>query len=479
VRVTSTDASTDAAQRVRGTSADAALITGATEVLAAFVAGTTFTELPMAVVEAAKIAILDGVANLLAGSSQPVARIIARYVHEMGGAAACGVVGWGFKTNPPQAAFANGVFLHCLDFEVQGYPAAHGTSAILPATLALAEAGGATGRAVLTAYAVGWEVQSRLRTAGPKHQPHPFHPPGIFGPLAAAAASGKVLELSQDQIRTALGIAASRTGGLFANNGTMTKSTHPGNAGRLGLEAALLARAGLTSNGTILEAHAGYVETLFGDEFDWDELNSGDLGRRFHLVDPGFNIKRYPAEIYLQWLIDAVLELRQQHNLRPEQVVRLELEVPAVQAALSRPRPDSGLDGKFSWEYCAAIAVVDGHVGIDSFTDATRFSPTVEDMLDRVRVVPNPAIPADMLSLWVEARAHLRDGQDVTARCRGYRGSIANPMNREERVAKFRACANRVLGSADVERALMLVENLDNVADARELMEVLNHARAE
>jgi 2-methylcitrate dehydratase PrpD len=453
--------------------------TGATQALAAFVADTSWAKLPANVVEAAKIAILDGVANLLAGSSQPVAHIIARYVRELGGAPACGVVGWGFKTNPPQAAFANGVFLHCLDFEVQGYPAAHGTSAILPPALALAEAGGASGRAVITAYAVGWEVQARLRTAGPKHQAHPFHPPGIFGPLAAAAASASVLQLSQDQVRMALGVAGSRTGGLFANNGTMTKSTHPGNAGRLGLEAALLAQAGLTSNDSILEARTGYVETLFGDEFDWDELG-GDLGRRFHLVEPGFNIKRYPAEIYLQWLIDAVLDLRrQQHELRPELVERLELEVPAVQAALSRPRPSSGLDGKFSWEYCAAVALVDGHVGIDSFGDATRFSPAIEDMLDRVHVVPNPAIPVDMLGLWVGARAHLRDGRDFAAQCRAYRGSIANPMNRQERIDKFRSCAGRVLSANDAEHTLTLVENLENIADMRELMEVLNYARAD
>jgi 2-methylcitrate dehydratase PrpD len=453
----------------------AAISAGATAALAEFVVDTRFDRLPTDVVGAAKVGILDGVANLLAGSAQPVGRLVAGYVEAMGGTPDCSVFGWGFKTSPPQAAFANGVFGHCLDFEIQGYPAAHGTSAILPTALALAERGRASGSALVTAYAVGWDMQGRLRTAGPRRQPRPFHPPGIFGPLAAAAAAGSMLGLSAEQMRTTFGIAASRTGGLFANNGTMVKSTHPGNAARLGLEAALLARAGFTSNDAVLEAHEGYVETLFGSEFDWAELTR-DLGSRFHLVDPGFNIKRYPAEIYLQWVIDAVLELRQQYSLNPEDVELLEVEVPAVQAALSRPRPNSGLDGKFSWEYCAAVALAEGSVGIDSFSDATRFSPAVEAALEKVRLVANPDIPTDMPSIWIGASARVRDGRQVQTRCRSYRGSIANPMTRDERVAKFRACAGRVQGADDVERTLSALEHLEDLADIRELTELLNRA---
>ena len=112
---------------------------GATATLADFVSGTRYEDLPPDVVAAARIAILDGVGNLLAGCAQPVAQVVSRYVREMGGTPACTVVGQDFRTNPPQAAFANGVALHCLDFEVQGYPAAHGTSAILPPALALSE----------------------------------------------------------------------------------------------------------------------------------------------------------------------------------------------------------------------------------------------------------------------------------------------------------------------------------------------------
>src|SRR5439155_20361284 len=379
---------------------------GATEKLARFVAETTYDDLPTAVVEAAKIAMLDGVANLLAGSTQPVGRIVGRYVEEMGGAPDCGVVGSGFKTSPPQAAFANGVFLHCLDFEVQGYPASHGTSSVLPPALALAEKLEAGGRAVITAYVVGWDVQQRLRTASARADLHGFHPPGIFGPLAAAAASASCLGLNTERVQTAFGIAASRTGGLFANNGTMVKSTHPANAARLGLEACLLAQAGFTSNDTIFEAREGYVATLFDHAFDWDPVTRG-LGQTFHLIEPGFNIKRYPAEIYLQWLIEAVADLKQKHDLRVDDAELLELETPPLRAHLSRPNPKSGLDGKVSFEYCASVALAEGQVGIDSFSDATRFSPAVEAALPKMRVTTNPELPTGQLELSITARARL------------------------------------------------------------------------
>ena len=217
---------------------------GATERLARFVVETRYSRLPKPVVEAAKIAILDGVGVMVAGSAQAPARIATGYVRELGGAPLCSVVGAGFKTNAPSAAFANGVAGHCLDFEIQGEPPTHGTSSCLPAALALAEQVGASGEAIIEAFVLGWEIQGRLRAASAHATSPAYHPPGFVGPLGGAAASAKILGLDLIQTQTAIGIAASRTGGLTANTGSMVKSTHPANAARMGVEAALLAQAG-------------------------------------------------------------------------------------------------------------------------------------------------------------------------------------------------------------------------------------------
>lgn len=446
----------------------------ATSRLARFVNDTHYKALPDEVIAAAKIGILDGIGVMLAGAAQPLASIVGPFVRDLAGAPLCGVVGQDFRTNAPSAAFANGIFLHCLDFEIQGQPATHGTSAVLPPVLALGEMLGAPGSRLIEAYVVGWEVQARLRRASVGCDLRGYHPPGVFGPLGAAAACAKMLGLSSAQTRMALGIAASHTGGLLANLGNMVKGTHAGAAGRHGVEAALLAQAGYVSHEGILEAKHGYVDTLLGVEFDWATFTDR-LGTTFQLVDPGFNIKRYPVQIHMQWAIDAVLNLRQRHQLRPEEIDYLELEVPQV-----RVRPDdaaiqSGPDGKSSYAYCGAVALTQGHLDIDSFSDATYSSPQVQDVLRKVRLKGNPDIPASLLDTWAAARAGLRDGRVVSEQCLHYRGSIANPMTREERLEKTRTCGGLILNSADMERVIDMGEVLEALPDVRELTRILEH----
>jgi 2-methylcitrate dehydratase PrpD len=439
-----------------------------TQTLARFIADTKYETLPSPVVDAAKIAILDGVANMVAGSVQELADIVGRYVQDNGGAPQSSVVGWGYKTNPPAAAFANGVFGHCLDYEIQGFPPTHGTSSCLPAALALAEHHHAPGRQVITAYALGWEIQGRLRAASAPATTPAYHPPGLVGPLGSAAASAKTLGLDADRTLMTLGIAASRTGGLTANTGTMVKSTHPGNAARMGAEAAILAGMGYTASDNVLESPVGYAAALFGGNFNWDAATGG-LGASWRLTDPGFDIKRFPAQVYMQNVIEAALNLREENNLEAEAIEQVTIRRRG--RGHSGPVPRSGLDGKFSVEYCAAAALLDGQVGIDTFTDERRFAPDMEDMLGRIRVEPEG--PESGATL---ATALLKDGSTVSAECVAFRGSAANPMSREERRGKVHDCFHRALSEADTRRTLDLLENLEKVADVAELMAVLGQA---
>ena len=440
----------------------------ATRTLAQFIADTEYDSLPASVVAAAKIAILDGVANIAAGSVQDLATIIGQYVRDSGGNAQASVVGWGYRTNAPAAAFANGVFGHCLDYEIQGFPPTHGTSSCLPAALALAEQYNAPGKRVITAYVLGWEIQGRLRAASAPATVPAYHPPGLVGPLGGAAAAAKTLGLDVQQTLMALGIAASRTGGLTANTGTMVKSTHPGNAARMGAEAAILAGMGYTASDAVLESPNGYAAALFQGNFDWDTATGG-LGDSYRLVDPGFDIKRFPAQVYMQNVIEAALNLRERHGLTADAVEQVTIYRRG--RGHSGPVPQSGLDGKFSVEYCAAAALLDGGVGIDSFTDARRFAPDMEEMLGRVRVDPEgPASGA------AQARAQLKDGSTVSAECQAFRGSALNPMNREERMVKVRDCFRRALSDTDTERVLSLLENLEDVPDVGELMAALGQS---
>jgi 2-methylcitrate dehydratase PrpD len=444
----------------------------ATEQIARFVAKTRYGDIPRPVLDATRIIILDGVANVLAGSTQPVLDYIRRYVDRLGGRTECTVVGAKFRTNAPLAAFANGAAMHVLDYEPQGIPSTHGTSTLLPGILALSEVNGASGRAVVTAFAVGWEIQQRIAMAARTAESRPFHPPGIYGPPACASACANLLGLDEHKVRMALGIGASRTGALFANNGTMTKSTHPGNSGRMGVEAALLAADGFTANDSIFEAVRGYVETLFGDAFEWEALLTG-LGERWNLQQHGFNIKRYPAQIAMQWATESVVLLREKNGIRAEDVEWLELEVSSRRPGLSRPAPATGLDGKFSFEYCAALALTQDNVGIDSFSDAVRFSAPVEAALKKIRLKPNPDISTSTMETWVQARAGLKDGRVLVERCDAYRGSARNPIGRDAHLVKVRDCMRRALPEPAMERLIGLVEGLDELKDARVLVKAL------
>ncbi len=401
---------------------------------------------------------------------EDVAQITGRYPRESGGAPQASVVGWGFKTNPPAAAFANGVFGHCLDYEIQGFPPTHGTSSCLPAALALAEHHHVSGKDVITAYTLGWEVQGRLRAASAPATAPGYHPPGLVGPLGGAAAASKAVGLDGAQTLMALGIAASRTGGLTANTGTMVKSTHPGNAARMGAEAAILAGMGYTASEEVLESPVGYAAALFGGSFDW-EVATGSLGASWRLTDPGFDIKRFPAQVYMQNVIEAALNLREENGLEAEAIEQVTIRRRG--RGHSGPVPRSGLDGKFSVEYCAAAALLDGQVGIDTFTDERRFAPDMEGMLGRISVEPEG--PESGATL---ATALLKNGNTVSAECSAFRGSARNPMSREERLVKVRDCFTRALSASDTERALEMLENLEQVDDLAELMGILGNPAA-
>ena len=442
-----------------------------TEALAQLIVQADYDSMPTQVVQAAKDVLLDGLGVMLAGSSEETARAVAEYVKEMGGLPRCTVYGHGFATSPVMAAFANGVSGHVLDYEAMWYPPTHPTSPTLPAILALAEMRGLSGTDVLAALIVGFEVQGRIRLASARVPPAGFHPPGLVGVMGSAAASARLLGLDPHRTQMSLAIAASRAGGLAANIGTMTKSTHCGNAARMGLEAALLAEKGLTGVSGIMEHPTGYARVLFGEAFDLDSVTR-DFGRPYRLVDPGVAIKRYPSQYGTHRAIEAALELRHRHGIQPDRIDRVTIEAP-VMPYVDGPSPGTGMEGKFSFQYTVAAALLDGEVTIGSFSDQRRFSANMGDMLDRIELQMDPAIPVDFQEMWVSVEVRLVDGRSYSVRCDRPRGIWGSPLSRDERLAKFRDCASLVLPAAAVERCIGLIEGLEGESDVRELIEVM------
>ncbi|GAB3187237.1 MmgE/PrpD family protein [Nesterenkonia suensis] len=443
---------------------------GATQALAEFICRMTFSDLSAGAVRAARTAIMDGVASMCAGGREPVAQPAREVFLSQGGVEEASVAGLGQRLPASNAAYVNAVQLHCLDFEVQGFPPAHGTSSILPAALAIAERDGLSGADLVTAFAVGWEIQQRVRAAGDGSDMRSFHPPGVVGPLGAAAAASHLVGFTPEQTAMALGHAASNCGGLFANNGTGTKATHPGRAARVGVESALLVGAGLTANPHILEDRAGFLAAFFASEFDGEAL-TGSLGEAFRIEEPGYLIKPYPAEVFMQFTMQALVELRDREGLRAEDIARVQIVPALYHPELIRPEPASGLEGKFSYEFCAAVALTEERVTIQSFSDAVRLSPAVQELLPRVEVHSGPRRPPELGAAQSTVTVVARDGRQLRHTCRTFPGMPQRPLSDDEHLTKVMDClAHAGLDESACLSTVAAWGDLDAVENVQELM---------
>jgi len=301
-----------------------------------------------------------------------------------------------------------------------------------------------------------------------------FHATGTLGTWGAVAASAKLLELDPVQARHALAIAASQASGLKENFGTMTKPFHAGHAARSGLLAALIAREGFTASEIALEGPQGFLHVL-GSQSEDPGLALARLGAPWKILTSGVAVKPYPSCACTHSIIEAVLELREAHGLRPEQVREITVGVAApVPNILIHHDPRTGLEGKFSAEFCAAAALVDGRVGISTFTDAKTQDPAIRAVIGKVRMAVDPTVPAALeRHVWTRVTVKLADGRTLEVPPREVTGHPSHPLSREALRRKFEKCAGVVLPRDRVESVGEMLEGLEGCPDLRSLTAIL------
>ncbi len=394
---------------------------------------------------AARQLFLDGVAVAVAGAQlEEAPRLLADHFSDPAlgaGGGTASLLGLKTRVGTVQAALVNGASMHVLDFEPMWLPATHALSPALAATLALGEALGADGSKILSAMVLGIEIQCRLRQAAGSLESHElrFHPPGFVGPIGAAVAAGHLLNFDARQYANAIGVAGSRCGGLFVNLGTMTKASHCGYAAALGLEAALLTRRGFTGCPTLFDpAPQSYEEAFFPKGLHADRLL--DFGAPSRIIDPGYAIKIFPAKFSTHYAITAALSARPQ--IASAAAIRSIRMTAADVPSSDRPNPSSGLDGKFSLQYTAAVALLDGHVGLSSFTDQRLAQADMQSLLPKISVTLTRAIPSLYTAgRYLDLDITLTSGEIVRTRCERPRGSWgADPITEEELRQKARNC---------------------------------------
>jgi 2-methylcitrate dehydratase PrpD len=443
-----------------------------TEELAQFIAGCS--EVPAEARDAARRAFIDTIGVMLAGSREDCARIAGSVVRGRGSRPVSAVVGQGFRTSPEAAALVNGLAAHALDFDDVNSPmTGHPSVPLVPAILAVAEETGAGGRAALDAYVIGFEVEVKLgRAIGPSHYSHGWHATGTLGVIAAAAAAGRLYGLDGDRMRMAIGIAASMAGGMRQNFGTMTKPLHPGYAAQNGIVAAQLAAGGFTADASVLEAPIGYL-SLFSPEGDADSAAISDLGRPFEILASGMSVKYFPCCYATHRAIEATLGILAEEPLSEPDIAEIAVRQPrGAGLPLIHSRPVTGLEGKFSMEYCVAAALLDGSVGLDSFEDAAVQREAVQRLLRRVdvRTTEEECRPAEG---YAEVQIDLKSGRRLIQRLDDPSGSPDRPLTLDQLADKYRDCAKRILGREASDRALELIMKLDQLDSISTLTDIL------
>lgn len=443
-----------------------------TETLARFVVETRASGLPQAVLDGARNAVIDTLGVALAGSLEPVAGIAARWVETLGAKRAVTVWGRKLATSASEAAFANGVASHALDFD-DSHPGSRGhtSASLVPAVLAAGEVARASGREVLAAYALGLEVAGKIgRALGPGHLQRGWHPTATIGVLGATAAAARLAGLDADGLQRAWGLAASQMSGLVRNFGTMVKPFHAGQAARCGVLSAWMAGEGLSADGTILDGKGGVLDTYRGEDGQpMDELLRS-LGRPWEVIEPGNYVKRWPCCYSGHRTVGGLFDLIERHGLKTDEITEVAIGfLPGGDSALVSRDPQTGLEGKFSVEYMVAAMLLDGRLVLETFTDAMVRRPRARALMRKVRryAIADAKVYSGIMGYNDLAVTTPRGRFEL--RVDRVPGSPAWPMTAADRAAKFTDCATRVLGEAGAKRLLEIALRCRELPGIREL----------
>lgn len=446
--------------------------------LAEFTAALDYDDLPADVLASVQLRMLDTIGIALAAATGESAPSILGALDGWGTAGGCTVIGAKRTAAAPLAILANGALAHSLDFDdTHAASITHASAVVVPVALAVGEAIGADPRTVLTAMVAGYETITRLGMAAPgAFHARGWHATGVCGAFAAALVAGRIERLDPDRLTAALGVAGSFASGVleYLADGSWVKRVHAGWAGHAGAVAAALARGGFTGPASVFEGRFGLYHTFLGAEPDPTPFTT--LGREWET--PAIGFKPYPCCHYNHAYIDCVLALRQEHALEPDEVESVECRVPAGQVPivceprLAKVRPRSTYDAQFSLPYSVASALLDGRVGLDTYTAERLSEPRRLALAARVDHVvdPDSAFPRGFPG-WVRLR--MLDGRLLEARSPDGRGSPACPLPPDAIVSKFRANAGIALPMARVDEIERLVLGFDTAPDVRALTTLL------
>jgi 2-methylcitrate dehydratase PrpD len=435
--------------------------------LGKFIAGLRYPDIPKDAISFIHTGFADCVGVMIAGAGEPAPQLVRAMLAPAGDEAML-LFGAG-RASAPEAAWINGTAAHALDFDdvaQRGHPSA----VLVPAILAEAEAIGASGEAMLLAYAAGYETWAELvRRESDQHHNKGWHPTGIFGAIGAAAACASLRRLNAEQAAHAIALGASQSAGLMSNFGTMTKPFHAGRSAHAGVVSARLAQKGFTASLDALEHPQGFLGAV-SPAGRIDRESAIEAGSVWKLARDGVAVKKYPLCYCTHRALDGMLDLLQADRVDAGKVSRVMVSTsPRYATILRNHAPQTGLEAKFSMEFAMASALIAGRAGPAELTDAFVRRPDVQALMKRVVVKQDeredPAAPGH--AIYDEVTLETDGGSPSgSIQVTKVRGGPDLPLSREELWAKFEGCVR--VGTArvparDLFDALMSLERLPQV----------------
>lgn len=453
-----------------------------TAALVDFTQTASFADVPGAVVDRAKIHVLDTLGLALAGSVSNAAAIIRDYQVGQGftGSGAA-VFGTDISSPPRFAAFANATAIHADNFDdttpqvrADRTGGIHASGAILPAVLAVGQVSGASSRQILEAYLIGVEVSSRLNhVIAARHYGDGFHTTGTMNVFGVACAIARLQGLTGAQTTNAIGIAASQANGIRRNFGSMTEILHPAHAAENGIVAADLAARGLTAASDALDGPVGYFAAAAGG-FDPAEI-VGRLGAPWVFEDPGVWIKPHPNGALTHPGAGCLLELLSGQGVSSGRISRISVRTnERVLKTLIHHDPADGMQAKFSMEFTLSIIALDGQAGLSEFTTENLNRPDIRDMMRKVEYTAYDTAGDGYTNVTTLIDVTLDDGGVLSGRADHARGSTRSPMSFEDVAAKFRQCATYCRHPQDKISAIEnAVAQFDQLEDMKSIFNAL------
>lgn len=440
-----------------------------TQQLARFVCETN--ALPGEVQAAAKVALMDTLGCALAGTPETAARLAREHVAEIGARPVASVWGANFSTAPAEAAFANAIATHVLDFDdTLSTLRGHASASTLPVALAVGEQMAASGTHVLLAYAIGIEVAGKLgRIFGDSHYLKGWHNTATVGIFAATAVAAHLRGDSEQVLRNAWGIAAAECGGILRNFGTMSKSFQSGHAARSAILAEDMARRGFTANEAIFDGDDSF-QRLYGAEEKNARQYVQRLGSPWDLVRPGMNYKRWPCCYCSHRGLGGLLELIAAHQVKPDEIEAVRIGFPpGADEPLIYNDPQTGLEGKFSAQYPVAALIIDGKLNLQSFTDKAVQRPAARAMMKKVERyrVADTGVYSGTVG-YTDIAVKTPRGE-FSMRVDKGPGSRSWPIPEREHQEKFLSCAACTMSAGNADRLLDMINSVDTLPDIREL----------